>query len=60
MTPQSMLIQRISAHDDLLRVLAIVATLLVAMTLLTVFVGVSQDLPSYEFIPEDPGFGLPI
>lgn len=60
MTSQSMLIQRISAHDDLLRVLAIVATLLVAMTLLTVFVGVSQDLPSYEFIPEDPGFGLPI
>jgi hypothetical protein len=60
MTPQSMLIQRSSAHHDLLRVLVIVAAVLVAMAVLTVFVGVAQDLPSYEFIPEDPGFGLPI
>jgi hypothetical protein len=60
MTPQSMLIQRISAHHDLLRVLVIGATVLVAMAVLTVFVGVSQALPSYEFIPRDPGFDLPI
>lgn len=60
MTPQSTLIQRISAHVDLLRVLAIAATVLVAMAALTLFVGVSQTLPSYEFIPQDPGFDLPI
>jgi hypothetical protein len=55
-----MLIQRISAHHDLLRVFVIVATVLAAMAVLTVFVGVAQDLPSYEFIPQDPGFDLPI
>lgn len=60
MTPQSMFIQRISVPQDLLRVLVIVATVLVAMAVLTAFVGIAQDLPSYEFISKDPGFDLPI
>ena len=58
MTPKSTLKQRISSHQDLLRILAIFAAVLVVMAVLTVTLGITRPGPSLELIA-DPAAGLP-
>ncbi|HLO35939.1 MAG TPA: hypothetical protein VK194_07645 [Candidatus Deferrimicrobium sp.] len=59
MAPHSSLVERISSRQDMLRVLAILAAVLVVMAVLTVVLGVTNSGPSYELIA-DPGPGLPV
>ena len=52
--------QMAAAHQDLLRVLLIVAAVLVVMLVATAIFGVQQTGPSYEIVPDPAGgLGLP-
>ena len=58
MAPKSTFVQRISSHQDMLRILVIFAAVLVVMAVLTVALGVTRPGPSFELIA-DPAAGLP-
>jgi hypothetical protein len=57
---QSTLGQRVASHQDLVRVLLIVAAVIVLMLVMTALFGVHQTGPSYQIVPDPAGgLGLP-
>jgi len=56
---QLSLAQRVASHQDLLRVLLVVAVVLLMLVLTAVF-GIHQGVPSYQIVPDPAGgAGLP-
>lgn len=56
---QSSLAQRVASHQDLLRVLLVVAVVLLMLALTAAF-GIHQGVPSYQIVPDPAGgAGLP-
>jgi hypothetical protein len=56
---QTTLGQRVASHQDLVRVLLVVAAVIVLMLVATAFFGVQQTGASYEIVPDPAGLGLP-
>ena len=51
--------QRTASHQDLVRVIIIIASVIVLMLVATAIFGVQQTAPSYEIVPDPAGLGLP-
>ena len=57
---QATLGQRRASHQDLVRVLLIIAAVIVLMIVMTAIFGVQRAAPSYQIVPDPAGgLGLP-